>query len=221
MIKKVLIAEDHETANISIQKTLEDLGVNEPEYAFYCDDVLAKIQKALSSGWSFDLLITDLYFEQDGRIQKISNGMELICAVREVQPELRILVFSAEHRPVIIKDLYDVKSIDGYVRKARNDAKELKQAITVIQSNQRYFPRHLMQLMQQKNTHQFTDYDITIITLLAQGMRQRDIEKDLKQRRIQPSGLSSLEKRLKLIRETLNFSTNEQLIAYCKDEGVI
>ena len=36
MFKKVLIAEDFESFNISVQKVLKDLNVENPDYAFYC-----------------------------------------------------------------------------------------------------------------------------------------------------------------------------------------
>src|SRR5258708_24293087 len=96
MIKKVLIAEDHESSNISVQKTLEEMGIGDPDYVYYCDDALVRIQKAKEGGEPYDLLITDLYFDADHRPQKIGGGAVLINAVREVQPELRVLVFSAE-----------------------------------------------------------------------------------------------------------------------------
>jgi hypothetical protein len=38
---------------------------------------------------------------------------------------------------------------------------------------------------------------------------------------VKPNGLSSIEKRLKTIRETLDLHSNEQLIAYCKDHRII
>ena len=38
MFKRILIAEDQETQNISLQKTLADLGTEKPEYVYYCDD---------------------------------------------------------------------------------------------------------------------------------------------------------------------------------------
>ena len=147
--------------------------------------------------------------------------MALIIAVRQVQPDLKILVFSAESKAAIIELLFDKQNIDGYVRKARNDAKDLKIAIDQIDKNQRYFPRHLSQLIKQKNTHQFTDFDITIISHLAQGIKQKDIPAHLKKNHIRPSGLSSIEKRLNHIKEVLNFSSNGQLVAYCKDMGIV
>ena len=45
MFKKVLIAEDFESFNISVQKVLKDLNVENPDYAFYCDDAFLKVKK--------------------------------------------------------------------------------------------------------------------------------------------------------------------------------
>jgi two-component system capsular synthesis response regulator RcsB len=221
MIKKVLIAEDHESVNISVQKTMEEFGIAETDYVYYCDDALTKIKRGLQIIQPYDLLITDLYFEEDSRVQKISGGIDLIPAVRAIQPDLKILVFSAENKPSAIEPLFEQLDIDGYVRKARNDSKELMLALETLNNNQRYFPRHLTQLIGHKNTYDFTEYDITIITLLAQGMRQNQIPAYLQENRIRPSGLSSIEKRLNTIKEALDFSKNEQLVAFCKDMGLI
>lgn len=221
MIKKVLIAEDQESANISVQKTLEELGITQTDYVYYCDDALLKIQKSRQDDQPYDLLITDLYFEDDYRKQNIPDGATLITAARKVQPDLKVLVFSAERKATTIELLFNQQDIDGYVRKARNDAKELRTAIAHIARNQRYFPRHLIELIRQKNAHEFTQFDITILSLLAQGMRQKDMPAYLQHNNIQPSGLSSIEKRLNHIKEALEFTNNEQLIAYCKDMGIV
>src|ERR1700744_2301077 len=117
-ITKVLIAEDHETANLSVQKTLEDLGIADPHYVFYCDDAFLKIQKGKQDSDPYDLLITDLSFEEDHSKHKLSDGAALIAAGRNVQPDLKVLVFSAEKKPAAIELLYEKYAIDGYVRKA-------------------------------------------------------------------------------------------------------
>ena len=221
MIKKVLIAEDHESASISVQKTLEEMGLAEADYVYYCDDALIRIRKAKEGGDGYDLLITDLYFDPDHLKQKISGGAELIVEARKDQPDLRVLVFSAEGRNDIIDALYRVQGIDGYVRKGRNDSKELRVAIKQIARGERYFSRQWVMAARQHNGHDFTAYDITIISLMAMGVRQKDIPAHLEQKQIRPAGLSSVEKRLNLIREMLNFSNNEQLVAYCKDMGIV
>ena len=221
MFKNVLIAEDHESASISVRKTLEDLGIAQFSHAYYCDEALKKIKNGIRDGEAFELLITDLYFEEDGSAQHLSGGKELIVAARQVQPDLKVLVFSAEHKTAVIESLFELFAIDGYVRKARNDAGELKSAIEHIAKNKRHIPVNFRQAVRQKNTYEFTELDVTIISLLSKGMHQKDIPAYLQQNNIRPSGLSSLEKRLSQMKEALEFSKNEQLVAFCKDMGII
>jgi len=57
MFKRVLIAEDHESANISVQKTLADLGITNTQYTFYCDEAFIQIKKSLQDEQPYDLLI--------------------------------------------------------------------------------------------------------------------------------------------------------------------
>lgn len=221
MFKRVLIAEDHESASISVQKTLMDLGISNQEYTYYCDDALMLIRKSLNDEVPFDLLITDLSFEEDHRKQTIADGSELIGAVRSIHPSIKVVVFSAENKAGLIEDLYKTLKINAFIRKARHDAKELKQALEAISQNKVYLPVTLKRTIDQKNAYEFTEFDITIISLLSKGMLQKDIPIYLQQHGIKPSGLSSIEKRLNLMKEILEFSKNEQLVAYCKDFGII
>jgi two-component system, NarL family, captular synthesis response regulator RcsB len=221
MIDKVIIAEDQESANLSVQKTMEELRINQIDYVFYCVDALNKIEVAKQKGQPYELLITDLYFEADGTYQKIGGGFNLIQSVREVQPDIMILIFSAENRPATIDMLFKNYEIDGYVRKARHDAKELKSALDTLSKGQRYYPRALAQAVKQSNTYEFTDFDINIIRLLSNGYQQNEIPGYLKQHNIKPSSLSTIEKRLNQIREELGFSKNEQLVLFCKEAGIL
>jgi len=220
MLKNVLIAEDHESANISLQITLDEFGVTNVDYVYYCDDALKRIRKR-PSGEPFDLLITDIYFEDDGNKQDIADGMELIEEARKISPGLKVLVFSAESKVAVIDKLFNQLEVDGFVRKGRNDSQELRLALQAISRNKRHFPAHLRQAIKQKNTYDFSELDITIISLLAKGMLQKDIPAYLQENQIKPSGLSSVEKRLTRMKEVLEFSKNEQLVAFCKDMGLI
>jgi len=221
MLDKIIIAEDQESANLSVQKTVEELRIDQVDHVFYCDDALSKIQIAKQKGQPYDLLITDLYFEADGTFQKIAGGFDLIKSVRAVQPAIMILVFSTENRPATIDMLFTNYEIDGYVRKARHDAKELKLALDALSEGRRYYPQALAQLVKQSNAYEFTEFDINIIRLLSQGYQQNEIPDFLKQHSIKPSSLSTIEKRLNQIREEFGFSKNEQLVLFCKETGIL
>lgn len=222
MFKKVLVAEDHESVSISVQKTLSELEIvhDNSNYVFYCDDAFHRVKKGIREGQPYELLITDLSFEDD-RPQQISGGPALIKAVREVQPNLKVLVFTIENRLAVAKTLMKDLGIDAFVPKARHDAKDLKLAIQTIANNKIYLSPNLKQGVREENPYVFNDFEKTIISLLANGMPQKDIPFYLQRNNIKPSGLSSIEKRLSAVKTTLNFSTNEQLIAHCKDRHVI
>jgi two-component system capsular synthesis response regulator RcsB len=221
MFKKVLIAEDHEIANISVQRTLKDLGVQEAKYVYYCDDALSWVSKALQNNEPYDLLITDLSFEEDNNKQRITSGIELIQAVKVIQPDIKILVFSGENRSAIIDKLFNRYGIEAYVRKARRDAQNVKAALEAISKGQSYVSADIKQSLKEQNSYEFSSVDIQIVKFLSQGIKQKEIPEFLKQKNIKPSGLSSVEKRLNTMREVLSFTKNEQLVAYCKDKGFI
>lgn len=222
MFEKVLIAEDHESVSISVQKTLSDLNIKHDtrDYVYYCDDALSRVKKAISENQPYELLITDLSFEDD-RPQLISSGAGLIRAVRAIQPEIKILVFSIENRFAVANSFLQEYGIDAFVPKARGDAKDLKLAIETIFKNRKYLSPNLRQAPRTQLVFDFTSYDRTIIHLLAEGTAQKDIPLYLQKNNIRPAGLSSVEKRLYAIKSALDISNNEQLIAYCKDRKVI
>lgn len=221
MFKKILIAEDHQSANISVQTTLKNLNIVDARYVYYCDDALNWIKNAIRDQQPYDLLITDLGFEADHVPQHISNGTDLIHAVKEIQPDLKIIVFSAEHHPAIVDDLFQKNGIDGYVRKARRDVEHLMDALQTVYHGKAYQSPDLRRSIREGNFHEFSPLDIHIVSLLYQGTTQKNIPNYLQQKNIKPSSLSSVEKRLSLMREALGFSKNEQLVVYCKEKGLI
>lgn len=221
MFKKILISEDHESMNISVQKILEELNITNFDYVYYCDDALAKAQKAIREKQPYDLLITDLYYEEDHLPQKLKDGRELISAIRQEQSDLKIIVFSAEHKSGIIDSLFTDYGINGYVRKARHDSKELKKAISSVYNNENHLSLDLKQDIKQLNNYEFTNYDITLVSLLAQGVLQKNIPVFLQNNNIKPSSLSSIEKKINTLKEEFGVSNNEQLVAFCKDLGII
>jgi DNA-binding NarL/FixJ family response regulator len=219
--ENILVAEDQEVANLSLRITLQDMHLAPPRHAYYCDTALAMIRKARHDQRPFDLLVTDLYFEADNSAKQKPDGIELIKAAKIQEPGLKVLVFSAESRPLIIKRLYDEFHVDGFVRKARGDAQELKSALEMLAKNRRYFPREFRSLSVPENQHEFTAYDKIIVRLLADGYAQKDIPAWLESNNIRPAGLSSFEKRLNLIKTALGFTKNEQLVVFCKEMGLI
>ena len=221
MFKKVLIAEDFESFNISVQKVLKDLNVENPDYAFYCDDAFLKVKKALHDDQPYDLLISDLSFEEDHREQNLKGGRDLIEAVKAIQPNLKVIVFSVEKKADMVDNLFKEYHIDGFVAKGREDSKELKKAIQTVFVGGMHLELDMKRSIKQKNTYEITSYDVTLVSLLSNGILLKDIPNHLKQNNIKPASQSSVEKRLGSLKESLQISSNHQLVAFFKDLGSI
>jgi len=222
MFQKVLIAEDQHTIHKGLEVTLKELNVTEIHMVQYCDDALLKVKSAINTKTPFDLLITDLSFKEDHRQKKLVSGDDLIQAVRNVQPNLKTVVFSVEHRIGKIKNLIDAYGIDAYVEKGRDESTEIKKALHAIFDGKQYFSDGVQQLLRNANDIRETDqYDQLVLQLLAKGLKREQIAAYFDERNLPNKSLRSIEKRLTNLKLLFNAQTSEQLIAIAIDRGMI
>ncbi len=222
MFQNVLIAEDQHTIHKGLEATLKSLHVSEVDSVQYCDDALLKVQAAIKNGTPYEILITDLSFKEDHRQRKLVSGEDLIRTVRVVQPNLKIIVFSVEHRIGKIKNLIDVYGIDAYVEKGRDESREIKKALNALLDGQLYFSKGIDQLLRSANDLRETDqFDQLILQLLAKGLKREQIADYFEERNLPNKSLRSIEKRLTNLKLLFNAQTSEQLIAIAIDRGMI
>ena len=221
MFQKIIAAEDFESASISVQKALSDLKIPDTQYFNYCDDALDFIKKSLAESNPIDLLITDLSFEEDYKIQKLKSGKDLIIEARKLVPNLKILVFSTEKRSQILKELFDDLKINGFVSKGRMDVQNLKKAINTIYKNEKYLSQENLINLRKTDTIELTTLEFTVLELLSDGISQKKMPEILKNKNIKPNGLSSVEKTINVLKETFSAKSNEHLISICKDLGIL
>ncbi|PRB03002.1 response regulator [Chryseobacterium sp. MYb7] len=220
MFKKVLIVEDQEIMNQGILNTIKELNIPDFDYVMYCDEALSRIKTALEKKSPYDLLIADLSFEKDHIPQQIRSGQELISEVKKVQPELKTVVFSVEKKAKTIDDLYKKYKVDGFVSKARRDGQDLKSTIRKIFNGEIVIPQEVINTMRHISS-EFDVYDMKLIELLAKGLKQNEISTYLKEHRMTPYGIRSIEKRLNELRDSLGAKNNIEMIVTCKDIGLI
>ncbi|MEM0543145.1 response regulator [Flavobacterium sp. j3] len=221
MYKKVLIAEDFDSINIAVKQTLEEMGVQEIHYAKYCDDALLKFKKALQENQPFTLLISDLSFVEDYHKVTLASGEALIQAIKEIQPEIDVLVYSIEDKPYVIRTLFEEAHINGYVKKGRNSISQLKTAIETLLYGKIFLSPELSYALQDKTAKEIDDYDITLLSHLANGIAIEEMEAFFKQLNITPNSKSTIEKRVAKLKDYFKAKNNVQLIAIAKDLGII
>lgn len=221
MFKKVLVADDIDSINHAVASVLKEFNIEQVEYAQYCDKAYLKAKKALLDEDPFDLLICDLSFKTDHLEERIKGGRELIEILKQADPNLKVLVNTIEDHPHTVKALWDSGNIDGYVCKDRNGMRELKEAIFNLTRGKTYNSPKIERSLKQENLIILNDFEINLLTSIANGLTQDEIQEQFKRNDISPSSKSAIEKRLKELREEFNAKTTPHLIGIVKDLKLI
>ncbi len=221
MFKKVLIAEDMDDTNKGVLTTLSEIGIATTDQVQYCDDAYLKIKRALLDNAPYELLITDLSFEEDYREQRLTSGEALISAVKQEHRDLKIIVYSVEDRIQKVRKLINVYQINAYVCKGRRGLKELSEAIQAVYNDESFFSPQIAKSLNKKHDLELDDYNLRLIKLLSEGLSQKDISRYLKNRDISPNSVSTIEKKTRKLRERFNVDNPTQLIFIAKDLGLI
>ncbi len=221
MFKKVLVAEDHDIVNKGVITTLSDLNIANIDAVHYCDDALLKIKKAILDKKPYELLITDLSFNKDHRNQKIHSGEDLIATLKEVQPDLKIVVFSIKNLLQKVRSLVLNYGINAYVCKGRRGPKELTIAIKTVFNNKPYLSPQVNLALSSKSHLEIDDFDINLVHYLSKGISQEAISELLKKDKISPSSISSIEKHLNTLKIQFKAKNTIHLVSLFKDLGLI
>lgn len=221
MFKKVLVAEDMDSINHAVASVLRDLDIEEVQHAQYCDKAWLLAKKAILEQKPFDLLICDLSFKNDHRKEEIKSGKELIALLKQEDPHLKVLVNSIEDHPQTVKALWDSGNIEGYVCKDRHGMRDLRNAILKLNNGDLFNSEVIENAMKQENLFMLNDFEINLLKSIAQGLTQEEIQQNLKEKNISPNSKSSIEKRLKELREEFNARTTPHLIGIVKDLNLI
>ncbi|MBC9795896.1 response regulator transcription factor [Sinomicrobium weinanense] len=217
MFKKILVAEDIDSINKGLSAVLKKLEIPEMYHAVYCDEAYLKAKRAVLDGNPFDLLICDLSFKPDHRAEKLTSGEELVAVVAGEFPEIPIIVYSVEDHPQIVRSLWNRGQIRGYVCKGRNGLTNLENAIRTVNDGDSYLSPEVENSVKKKNFLTLREYELALLTCLANGFTQEQIETHFRKEGIKPSSRSSMEKRLKELKEDFNANTTIHLITILKD----
>lgn len=221
MFKKVLLTEDIDTISQGIMSVMDALHIDHVQQAQYCDDAYLKIKKAVISGVAFDLLITDLSFKEDHRKQELTSGDELVKRIKIDFPNLKIIVYSIEDRPERVRHLINDLQVNAYVSKGRRGLRELEDAIVTVDKGDCYISPELSYSLKTKPPVEIIDSDIELLRQLSLGHSQEQISAYLKNKNVKPRSLSSLEKRLNVLREHFGAHNAIHLVSIAKDLGII
>jgi len=221
MFKKVLVAEDFGGENLMITRTLsEKLNVPTVQEEFYCDKAYNRLKFASINNDPFELLITDLLFNQDHVTRRLCSGIELIEAIRPIQPNIKIIVYSMIDNPIKISDLFNTQRINGYVCKGRHALTQLETAIQTVFEGGNYLSPQIART-NRKNIFELDEFDILILKELEKGLSKKEIVLKFKRNNIAPNSESTLDKRVSKLFDEFGAKNTTSLIAKLIREGRI
>jgi two-component system, OmpR family, response regulator len=120
--KLIFIVDDDPFINMLVVKRFTSEGYRLEAFA-YGEDCL----KALNH--SPDLIILDYFFVNGGK--EVMNGMEVFDRIKEVKPDMPVIMLSGQERGEIVLELAR-KGIDDYIIKDNNLIDNLHVAITEL-----------------------------------------------------------------------------------------
>lgn len=221
MFNKILLAEDFQGENQGIAETLrEKLEIKELQEELYCDKAFTRLKVALKSNEPYDLLVTDLLFEEDHANRKLTSGIELIMAVRNLQPNIKIIVNSMENNPIHINNLFKEQKINGYVCKGRKGMIELINAINEVYQN-RTFVSPQINLTTATNVFELDEFDRAILKELSKGLTKKEVSIKFKKENISPNSESTIDKRISRLYDEYEAKNTTNLLFKLAKEGKI
>lgn len=210
MFKKILIVEDFDTVHKSLRTFLKSIGEPFVDVAPYCDEAYLKCKRAALDKDPYDLMICDLSFKADHRNEKIGSGEELAILLNKELPDLKIIIHSIEDHPSRIRKLQPF--VNAYVCKGRRGMEYLKIAIDEVTKDKFYLSPDLESSLSQSNIKELSDYETQLLKCLSEGYTQDEICEAFQEKGLSPNSKSSIEKRLKDLRDDFGAKTNPQLI---------
>jgi len=221
MFKKIILAEDFQGENQGIAEALlEKLTIEDLQNELYCDKAFTRLKIALKNNAPYQLLITDLFFEEDHIPRKLTSGSELIKAARALQPSLKIIVHSMESNPIHINTLFKEQKINGYVSKGRKGMLELVNAIKEVYHNRTYVSPQL-NLTASSNIVELDDFDRAILKELANGLTKKEVSYKFKKENRTPNSESTIDKRISRLYDEFQAKNTTNLLFKLAKEGRI
>ncbi|MCJ7932319.1 MAG: response regulator transcription factor [Chryseobacterium sp.] len=193
MIKKILIADDHDIVLTGTTIILESRipGVLIDTAADY-PEVLDRVSKH-----KYDLLILDINMPE-------SRNKKMIPEIKMIDPHLKILVFSAYEEEIAIQ--YIKAGADGYINKL-SKVDTIYEAVKKMFSEGNYYPNGIVNKLLQPSAldavKSLSEREYEIFLLMVKGNGNLEISNEMD---IQMSTISTYKKRIHKKLKTTNLA---------------
>tara|TARA_R110002049_G_scaffold56399_3_gene155534 strand:+ start:2345 stop:3022 length:678 start_codon:yes stop_codon:yes gene_type:complete len=219
---RILIADDHQLVIQGILCSLKDVGDFDVVATNNCDEAFELIKKHQNTN-PFQLLFTDLSFDNTSETTNLDGGEELIKAIKNNDFDIKIGVITGHTETNRVYNVISNLNPNAYLLKSKCDAREIGFAIQKMLANDYYYTHEIHQKIMRRNIVQIQmdDVAIQILKELPNHPKIANLEGLVTKGDGTAIKLRSIETKLGNLRTDLNANNNTDLILKAKELGII
>ena len=219
---RILVADDHQLVIQGILCSLKEIGDFDVVTTNNCDTAFELI-KAHEKTTPFQILFTDLSFDNTTEETNLDGGEELIKAIKNNEIDIKIAVITGHAETNRVYNVISNLNPNAYLLKSKCDATEIGFAVQKILANDYYYTHEIHQKIMRRNIVQIQMDDIAIQILkeLPNHAKISNLEGVIIKADDSFLKLRSIETKLCNLRSDLNAKNNTDLVLKAKELGII
>ena len=158
---RILVADDHQLVIQGILCSLKEVGDFDVVTTNTCDEAFQLIKSNQKSN-PFQILFTDLSFDNTTEDSLIDGGEELIKAIKNNEFNIKIAVITGHAETNRVYNVISNLNPDAYLLKSKCDATEIGFAVKKMLQNEFYYTHEIHQKIMRRNIIQIQMDDIAI-----------------------------------------------------------
>lgn len=218
---KILIVDDHQLLIDGVVQSLQKIGFINIRTTTKCDQAF-KIIKEENQTNPFDVLFTDLSFDNALLNQEIKDGEDLIKAIRRENINIKIGVITGHSETNKIFNIVNNLKPSAYILKSKCDSEELRFAINKMTNDEYFYTHEIHEKLIRRNAAAYLmdEVAIQILKELPKHPKIANLEGIIKKGKTTLS-LRSIETKLSSLRLDLDANNNTDLVLKAKELGII
>ena len=220
---KILVVDDHQLIVDGILLALSKFPNYKVSSTNICDDAFSILKDAAGSNDAFDILFTDLSFENITDQSKIDGGESLIRAVRENEIPLKVGVITGHTETNRVFNVISNLKPDTYILKNHCTSDELNFAIQKMMSGGVFYTHEIHAKIMKRNIIQIQmdESAIQILQELPKHPKISNLEGKIKKSDGKYMKIRAIENKLANLRIDLDANNNTDLVLKAKKLGII
>jgi len=221
-LTKILLVDDHQLIIEGILSCLKNIDGLEIETANSCDEAFSKIKSNLQIN-PFQLVFTDLSFDNQSQNSNLDGGEALIKAIQEEEIPIKVGVITGHSETNRVFNVIHNLNPSAYILKGNCSTDELNFAIQKMLKGEVYYTHEIHQKLLKRALVeiQMDDVAIQILKELPRHAKISNLEGLIKKNDGSLLKVRSIESKLSKLRTDLQANNNTDLVLKAKELGIV